>query len=105
MPCLISDLLFEDSKLLLDGPFLARSEGIKIRSANETKRPIVTEVSQDRKTTLRPKESTRVAVERTNQVIPRARLAIIIFFSSGQHVITVSVFGSILQNFLPGISM
>jgi hypothetical protein len=46
MPFPNSDLLFEASKLLSDGPFLVRPEGIKIRSTNETKRPIAAEVAQ-----------------------------------------------------------
>jgi hypothetical protein len=82
-----SDLLFEDSKLLADGPSLARPEGIQSHSTNETERSIVATVALDRKTTLQSKESARIAVERANQVITRARAAIIILFSRGQHVI------------------
>jgi hypothetical protein len=53
-----SDLLFEDTELLADGSSLARPESIQVRPTNETKRPSVDVVSQDRKTTLQSKEST-----------------------------------------------
>jgi hypothetical protein len=69
MPFANSDLLFEDPKLLVEVPPLARPEVMQIRSTNETKRATVAAVAQDRKATLQSKESTRVAVKRRNQVI------------------------------------
>jgi hypothetical protein len=83
-----ANLLFEDLKLLADGPSLAWPEGIQIHSTNGTKRAIVAAVAQDRKASLQSKERARVAVEWTNQVITQACPTIIIFFSRGHNIIT-----------------